>query len=511
MMSSWSGPAAGERLFLVAAALLVSVLAGAFVAEVDVLWVVGLIGAICGLALIFSREATLWFILVTGLVLVGVTMMYVPGTGPLKYIPPLAAAALVVHMVSEWLQHPRKPVPSTVRWFLAFAAVSVLSMAANWEGFGMGAVGIKTYYPMWPLFLALAMIHWRPQVIDSLPKAALWLAFLQLPFVAHQFVVLVPLREYLPGVVPVDIVAGTFGGSITGGGANSVMTLFLIVVAAGLLGMWRHGALSGPKALGGALLLLSPLLLNSARAALVYLPLVFGLVFAADIIRRPLRAFAGFLGVSVLVVGMLMSYTALNPGTNTHTWQDLLRNTYENQLASERQRASDYSSLSRWTVLTFWWERQRLASPLETLVGHGPGASRVEEDGLDLADTLAERRFGGRQIGYTAVGALLWDVGVLGLITVLGLFVAAWCQARRLVGYYTGRDPTRAGIAEGLSASLVILTLSLAHKDFFAFHIPYQTMLVCVLGYLAAQIQRVEAAEQEYVPGERSAAVVLDE
>src|SRR5690606_5031324 len=132
----------------------------------------------------------------------------------------------------------------------------------------------------------------------------------------------------------------------------------------------------------------------------------------------------------------------------------------------------------RWTALTFWWQRQKFASPLETLVGHGPGSSRVEEDGLDLAHTLAERRYGGRQIGYTAVAALLWDVGVLGLLLVLGLFWAGWRQARRLVRHYQGRDPTRAGIAEGLSATMVILTLSLAHKDFFVFHIPYQTMLV---------------------------------
>ncbi|HEX7035815.1 MAG TPA: hypothetical protein VF210_08575 [Pseudomonadales bacterium] len=511
MMGSWT-PAAGERVLLIAAALALSILAGAFVAEFDIIWVIGILGVLCAVALILSREATLWFIVVTGIALVGTGMMYVPGAGPLKYIPPLAAVALVVHMVSEWMQHPRRPVPSTVPWLLGFLGVSVISFAANWEGFGMAAVGLKTYYPMWPLFLALAMIHWRPQVIDSLPKAALWLAFLQLPFVAHQFLVLVPMRQNMPGVVPVDIVAGTFGGDVRGGGANSVMTLFLIMVAAGLLGLWRHGALSGPRALGGALLLLSPILLNSARAALLYLPLVFGLVFAADIVRRPLRALAGFLAVGLFVAGMLTTYTAFNPSPNTNTWQDLLRQTFEYQLASERERENDYSSLSRWTALTFWWQRQKFASPLETLVGHGPGSSRVEEDGLDLAHTLAERRYGGRQIGYTAVAALLWDVGVLGLLLVLGLFWAGWRQARRLVRHYQGRDPTRAGIAEGLSATMVILTLSLAHKDFFVFHIPYQTMLVCVFGYLAAQVQRIESTvpDRRMRMRTRAEPVVLD-
>lgn len=509
-MSSWTPPAAGERMLLIAAALTVSILAGMFVAEFDIIWVMGILGVLCGVALVLSREATLWFILITGIVLVGLGLMYVPGTGPLKYIPPLASVALVVHMVSEWLQHPRRSVPSTVPWLLGFLGVSLLSFAANWEGFGMAAVGLKTYYPMWPLFLSLAMIHWRPQVIDSLPKVALWIAFLQLPFVAHQFLVYVPMRQNIPGVVPVDIVAGTFGGDVRGGGANSVLTLFLIMVAAGLLGMWRHGALSGSRALPLALLLLSPILLNSARAALLYLPLVFALVFAADIVRRPLRALASFIAVGVFVGGMLTTYTAFNPTPNTHTWQDLLRNTFEYQLASERERVNEYSSLSRWTVLTFWWDRQKHHSPLETMIGFGPGASRIEDSGLDLADTLAERRFGGRQIGYTALAALLWDVGVLGLITVLGLFWAGWRQARRLVRHYQGRDPTRAGIAEGLSATLVILVLSLAHKDFFVYHIPYQTMLVCIFGYLAAQVQRIESTEPTRVVRGRAEPVVLN-
>lgn len=496
MMSSSSAPALGERLLLITGAIAVALLAGAFVAKANFIWVVGLLGVLTAGAMVFSREATLWFVVITGLVVVGVCLMYVPGTGYFKYIPPLASAALLVHMLSDWLQHPNRFVPSTVQVFLVFMVLSLVSMAANWQSFGMAGVGLKSYYPMWTLFLGLAMIRWRPEVIDAFPKVALWLALLQLPFVAHQFLFLVPMRENIAGIVPVDIVAGTFGGDIWGGGANSVLTLFLIIVCACLLGMWRQGAISGFTALGGVLLLLTPVLVNSARAALIYLPLVFGMVFMSDMVRHPLRALAGVAVAAGLVAAMLMSYTVLNKTPGTESWRDLLRNTYEYQLASERERSGDYSSLSRWTVLTFWAERQRASAVVQTLIGHGPGSSRVEEQGLDLADTLAERRFAGRQIGYTAVAALLWDVGVLGLAVVLILFWAGFLQARRLMKYYAGKDPARAGIAQGLSAALVILVLSLAHKDFFVFHIPYQTLVVCVFGYLAVQVRRIEPADR---------------
>lgn len=485
----------GERVLLPLAVLLVSVLAGAFAARVDFIWLLVVVGVLIAGALAFSREATLWVTIVAGIAVAGLAQMYVPGAGYVKYIPPLAALALLAHTVSDWLQHPRRSVPSTVQIVLVFLSLSAFSIALNWQSLGLLLVGLKTYYPMWTLFLGLAMLQWRPQVLDALPRVALWLAVLQLPFVLHQFLMLVPMRQGIPGVVAVDIVAGTFGGDIWGGAANAVLTVFLITVSACLLGMWRHRALSGPVALAGVVVLLTPLLLNSARAAVIYVPLVFLVLFAGDVFRHPLRAVAGVSVGALMVFGMLLSYTALNQDPKTKSWQDLIRNTYEEQVETERERSDNHSSLSRWTALTFWAGEQHRAAPMETLFGHGPGASRVEEGGVQLARTLALERYGGRHIGFTAVSALLWDVGVIGLMSVLALFWAGFWQARRLARHFAGVDPVRAGIAEGLSGAMVIMALSLAHKDYFVAHVPYQTVVVCIFGYLAAQIRQLDDLE----------------
>src|SRR5262249_40423023 len=151
----------------------------------------------------------------------------------LKYVPVAAAGGLLLHVISDWLTKPRRRVPSTVAWFFVFLGFSLFSLAINWTTVGMALLGVKCYFPLWALFLGLALLRWRPGVIDSLPKAALVLAVLQLPFVAHQVLFLVPMRQGLPnGVVPEDIIAGTFGGDIYGGGANAVLTLFMIMVAA---------------------------------------------------------------------------------------------------------------------------------------------------------------------------------------------------------------------------------------------------------------------------------------
>jgi hypothetical protein len=291
----------------------------------------------------------------------------------------------------------------------------------------------------------------------------------------------------MPGLVPVDVVAGTFGGSLYGGGANAVLTLFLITVCACLLGLWRQGALSGRAAAISITLLLIPVMLNSSRVALLYLPIVFATIFFTDILRQPLKVFSGLLLTAALVAVMLTSYTMLSPSPNARTWEGFIEETYQRQISPERDRGDLYSGLSRWTVLTFWAQKHRRLDPVELLIGHGPGATRVQQEGLDLAETLAERRFGGLQIGYTAVAALLWEVGVLGLLAVLWIFWAAFRQAGHLATYYAPTDPVKSGIAHGLRASVLVLAVSLAHKDFFVFHVPYQTLLMLVLGYLAAE------------------------
>jgi hypothetical protein len=478
-----------ENLLLFGGALVLAVAGGVMAAYVDIVWILMAAGIIIAAALITSRAAMLWFVVISGLILIGVAQMYWPAAKYLKYLPPLAASGLLPHVAADWLAVRRPNVPSTVPAFLSFLVLGVLSMAVNWQSIGMIAIGLKSYFPMWSLFLGLALIRWRPTLIDSLPKAMLVIAVLQFPFVAHQFLYLVPVRAaaQLPGVVPVDIVAGTFGGALYGGGANAVLSLFLIIVCACLLGMWRQAGLSGPMAITSVAVLLIPVMLNSSKVALLYLPIVFVAIFYKDIVRQPLKVFMGALLVAALVLAMLASFTLLSRSPETRTWEGLLQQTYRQQLAPVQDRAELYSGLSRWTVLTFWAQEHRRLDPVELLIGHGPGATRVQPDGLDLAQTLAERRYGGLTIGYTAVAALLWEVGVLGLAAVLWIFWLALRQAGRLAEYYADRDRVKSGIACGLRASVVILALSLAHKDFFVFHVPFQTLLMLVLGYLAAQ------------------------
>lgn len=478
----------GEHLLLICAGLILGVAAAAVAIFFGPVYVLAVACIALGLGIFLKPQAMLWFTLFMGVVMTGVTQMYVPGSKYLKYVAPLMAGGLLLHVIGSWMRSPPRETPVTVPLFIAFLLLGLVSMGANWTGFGEAFMGFKNYYPMWALFLGLTVMSWKPETIDALPKFFLWMALLQLPFVLHQFLYLVPLRMRLnePGMVAVDVVSGTFGGRITGGGANAVLAVFLVSIAACIAGVWREGGLSARVAVPAVLALLAPVFVNGSKVSILYIPLAFFIVFASDVARHPLRLLLGIAGTAAVVVGLVGTYAAMKPGAET--WQEFFRGSIERQFESERERSSEYNALTRWTALTFWVDEHDVYDVGQVLIGHGPGATRVQDTGFDLATTLAETRYGGKEIGYTAISALLWEVGVIGLLLTLAFFVAGYRQAVIVHQLYTGKDPTKAGIARGLCATMVLLTISLAHKDFFVSHIPFQTLVVCALGYLGAQM-----------------------
>jgi hypothetical protein len=441
-----------------------------------------------------SRNLLFWFIIIGGIVITGIAQLYLPGSKYLRYIIPLATGALFLHAVLDYI---RSYSPNTALtgsgiapWALVFLTIALISTATNWSDIGVAIVGLKGYFQVWLFFFAFILIQWKRDVLDSLPKAMLMIALLQLPFILHQYLVLVPMRTGITGV-PVDVVAGTFGATLFGGGANAALAAFMLIVFACLVGLWKHGALSSGKAAVLSLLLVFPVFINEAKISVVYLAVIFVILFYRDIIDRPLRFIVAASIAAGMIAALLTALTLLHPTGKMQSWSDLFEFMYKGQTASISERSGMGSELSRWTALTFWAQEHVSANPANIIIGHGPGASRVQDSGLDLAETLAETRYRGLKIGYTAISAILWDTGILGMVAIIGLYLSAFLAAGRLARHYKGVDAFQAGIFDGLRAGVLILFISLAHKDFFAAHIPYQTMTLIILGYLVIASQRI--------------------
>lgn len=486
-------PGARRDLLFYAAAVAGGLLAGVVSASSSIALAGVFAGLIAAMAVAVSRRALFWFVVLGGLVVTGAAQLYLPELKYFKYLLPIAAFMLLLHGVMDLLRNPagrRLRMPAgIVFWMYAFIFIAAVSAAVNWNP-GLAAQGFKDYFAVWVFFFAMVLALWRSPGLGLLPQAMLLVAFIQLPFVAHQFLVLVPLRESLgdDSIIPVDIVVGTFGGSLFGGGANAVLSLFLLVVVACLLGLWRQGALSGWRTALIGLPLLVPVLLNETKVSAVYLPVIFAVLFLRDALRRPVR-FVLATGIGLGMFAVLMNaMVVLHPSEDVRSWSDFVDLTYTQQTRSmlEAEHRGEYSSLTRWTALTFWAQENLSGHPMHALIGHGPGASRVQEgeDGVSFARTLADGRYGGVKLGFTSISALLWDTGMLGTAAVLALFLSAYRTAGQLARAFQGRDPVQAGIFDGLRAAICIIVLSLAHKDFFVFNMPYQVLVLLVLGYL---------------------------
>ena len=452
------------------------------------------VGLVFAVLVASSRVAVFWLVVTIALVATGLAQLYIPGSGAryVRYVAPVASLALLLHWFNDQLMgHPRNRtdlLPTPVVWGMAFAVTGVVSVLVNLSTLDVAVMGAKNYFQMGAFFLGVALLRWEHKTLDrGLVRALVLIALLQIPFAFHQYFYLVPLRQGLgAGIVPVDIVAGTFGATLFGGGANAVLAAFQIIVVGILLALWKNGAMSLLRATLLSLVILSPLLVNQAKIAVLYVPLVFLVLFHRDFIVRPgkfLVAGVGLAGVSaVLMTALVLSH----PSGRLQTWGELVDFVVTRQTASIEERGYDeYSALSRWTALTFWAEKHATGNPVNTLIGHGLGASREQED-VDNVHTLAEQKYPGLNIGYTALSALLWDTGVIGLVTVLGMMASAFFMAGSLARQYRNRDPYRCGLYEGLQAAIAVLTLGLAHKDFFIVNIPYQTVTYLFVGYIAS-------------------------
>lgn len=226
---------------------------------------------------------------------------------------------------------------------------------------------------------------------------------------------------------------------------------------------------------------------------MLYLPVVMLVVFWSDLVRRPLR-FIAVGGLATLLFALMMTaMTVFHPGGNLRGWSDLIDVTWQQQIADIEELRGQHSELTRWTALTFWAQENAHAHPLHIALGHGIGASRIAEDGeWSVTRTLAEERYHeGLRIGYTAVSSILWDTGVLGLAAIAGLLISAWRTAGRLAEEHAAvADDFHAGIFDGLKAGVAIVAISLLHKEFFVLHLPYQTLVLLLLGYLALAARR---------------------
>lgn len=437
-----------------------------------------------GLVIAIRKEPLLYVSMFIALLVAGLTQLYFPPLSFVRWIIPITSTLLLVHLIPFRIgeRDASRSMPWHLRWALVFFVAAIFSSLINWRGSIEFVQGVKLYFQLWGLLFGLTFIRWRPSVLDGVLKALLLLAVIQFPFVLHQYVFIVPAREGLwqLGVVPLDVVAGTMGANYFGSGQNAVLSFFLVSTVGVLAALWREKVVRLWLFLIATPFLLVPLFLNESKFALVILLVVLAFVFRKDVYQNPLRFILVSLVTILLVIGLLVSYSmSFGKGRS-------LAETVEFTIESNSgSRGYAGMALNRWTALSFWVSKHGLDDLPETLVGHGLGASHelTQSVLVSSTNTLADTQYRGYGIGLTSVSSILWDAGLIGIVSLLFMFVSAYLGARQLSRLHVS-NPWLNGVFEGLQAVVIAAGLMLFHSNYFVLDPAYQSLIYFVFGYI---------------------------
>ncbi len=359
--------------------------------------------------------------------------------------------------------------------FFIYAIVdSVLQLYSAKEVIG----GFKRYFQVWGLLLALSWIDFSKKNIERWCMIVLIICLLQVPFCLHQNLFLVPLREgYVashPGLVPIDVVAGTFGAKMQGGGNNAEMATTLIMIFAFLLARFSEKVMTAKKLFWVSLLLLSPLCMGETKIVVIFFPLMFAALYRKELLTRPHYAVAALILASLFTAIALNAYMIVTKKTLDELVFETLRyNVYEVGYGNYY--------LNRTTVLTFWAQHQSLADPLSFLFGNGLGSAKEGSD--DVASGHIDALYPNYGIGFTGTSMLLWELGIVGVSLFLLMMVLAWRCASRLIAQAV--DPIVRADATAIQAAIALFTVYPLYRDTLLTALSFQMIFSAMLGYLA--------------------------
>lgn len=478
--------------------LLAAALAALALASGEIILIGLVLGALVGLILIERPGVTLGIVVISTLALAGPIVMHWPQAARLPWMLSLLGVLLMVTAVLHGALSIR-PVPRQRPWpAFAIAAVASLGLALlgamlSTGSLEQGVAGLKRQYAFWGVLLVWLILPLPWGQVRRLGWALLAIGLLQLPLAVYQRLVLMPRRLNLPdGVVPVDIVAGSFEGSLMGGANNNVMAFFLVLILAALAALRREGLIRPLVFWPLTLWLAAPLVLGETKMVIVLLPIALAVVHA-DLIRvRPGRFVLGALAMLAVCAALLYNYVALQVDEDRSgmSLQTRLEQNLEYNLGNRGYYGG--ASLNRSNVVGFWWSRHGLADLRGTVLGHGIGSAHGSRGTERLGHM--DRQYPGYAIGLTAVAVHLWEQGLVGAALVLGSVLGAWRCAGRLIGQAS--DGFDRALCRTLAAGAALLIPIWLMLEAWVLAPSQQVLIALILGLTAWRARLPRRADE---------------
>ena len=443
------------------------------------------LAALVGTIIALDYRFLLMVTLIGGLVVSGVTQLYIPQLQLIRWAFTATALLLLLHVFFEALKSNSiswRIESSIMFWALLFVLVLLFSGYLQSVNFSVAVISMKGYLQLWGALFAIALLPWTKEQMKKAPFFLLVITLLQIPFVLHQYFVLVPMRmgiSDVAGLVPIDIVSGTFGGKIDHGGANAALTVLCFMTASGVLNFWKNDRISTQKFMLLISLVAFPAFINSTKISIIYLFAILFTTYYDEINLHPVKFLVRLIVTVMLCLVVALSViSSLPEDSQVQSLGDLYEQTYNYNVLEDNIRDNN---LSRSGTIKAWTNPVRPHRFKDMVVGYGIGSSRIidSEAGRRISNKINVER----PTGVTALAALLWETGILGVLTAIMLFFAAFSVATKLKRFYKN-DGFHYSVFTAAQCSVLIMFISLGHKSFFTFHIGFQTLFVILFGYL---------------------------
>ena len=466
-------------LAIVFAGVFAAILFGLVSVTAHPILVIFSVAILVGAGLMTRPAWIMWLVLSLGLLVQGNLPLYISdslaqkaawGVSMLGFFLMLLAILKTVTTPSI-----RQNTPAFIWVALGFLAYALFNSLIQWNSAVEFTGGFKRYFQMWGLIFALCWLAFDEHNMHRWRVFITITALIQLPFVIHQVLVFVPIREgmvhYVPGLIPIDVVAGTFEANLFQGGSNGEMAAFLIIIAVFLLTRFQEKLITLPRFLLLLPVILAPLFLGETKAVIVMIPLALLVLYRRELITRPLYGLIILLVGIIFIVALAFAYLSMTEHKSIDALVD--------ETIGYNVQGSGYADfhLNRTTVLTFWAERQGTHDPVSFVLGNGLGSAHTETGGH------VAMRYPMHGINLTASSTLLWEMGIFGFGLFVAVFVLAWRCAGRL--RRESSTPIIRADAKALQVALVLFGFFLFYRQSMMETPSIQIVFAMLLGYLS--------------------------
>lgn len=359
------------------------------------------------------------------------TVQYFTGVVAVLWLPFLMVLLMVMMLIMFRRSQPLALTPQEKGIVTLYLTFIVLSLSATFlqGGVVVTIVGFKNELALSLILLCMLLGMFRESQIHRLTRLFYWLFYVQFPVAIFQVLVMVPRRVAIRGEFEKwDSVVGTFGGDPLGGGNTAAMGMFCLLIMLMKVSEFKHGICSFKSMVIHLVLAFAMCIIGEVKFVILLSPFLLALLWmlpcyvsgVSKVSLRSLLIIAG--GMVVLIFGAITilaaNYSSAFGGDPTKSafsvFVDSLGYIFDTNYIMEN------GELGRFTTIFFWLKHNDLFGIGSILFGYGLNATN---SGSTVSPGYISAWFH-LILDSTSLSMLLWEVGIIGVLLLAGIFIA---------------------------------------------------------------------------------------